>query len=347
MKNLKKIISIIAVVGLFIAFAIFGYIYYNAFTANTKFAEEEVYVYIPSNSNYEQASAILKPYIKDFNKFEFVANARKYNSNVKSGRFLLKKDMSNFDIIRALRQNLPVQVAFNNQESIEKLVQRLSNQLEPDSLSLLIAFTNEPFLKQNNISQETALTLFIPNTYEFFWNTSADKIAQKMAKEHQKFWSKERLQKAQEQNLTQEQVYTLASIIHKESVKADERPKIAGVYLNRLKINMPLQADPTIIYAIKKEYNDFDRVIKRVLHSDLQINSPYNTYKNTGLPPGPIAMPDVSAIDAVLNPEKHQYIYFCASPNRAGYHDFATSYAEHQKNAKKYADWVNKLGINR
>ena len=255
--------------------------------------------------------------------------------------------MTSFDIVRSLRLDVPVKVAFNNQETLAKLVQRLATQLEPDSLALDVAFTNTPFLEENNFTEETILALFIPNTYEFYWDTPADKIASKLAKEYKKFWNQERLDKAKAKNLTPTEVSILASIVQKETAKVDERPAVAGVYLNRLQQEMPLQADPTVIYAIKKNSGDFDQEIKRVFFNDLRINSPYNTYINKGLPPGPIAMPDVSSIDAVLNAENHDYIYFCANPDKPGYHAFASNYAMHQENAKRYSAWVNKLGINR
>ena len=345
--NVKKIISIIAVAGIVFASAVGVYVYIKAFTANTQFSQNEVYVYIPSNSTYQEVTEIVKPFIKNFDKFDFVATSRNYSTNVKSGRFLFKKDMTSFDMVRSLRLNVPVKVAFNNQETLGKLVQRLSTQLEPDSLALEIAFTNTPFLQENGFTEETILALFIPNTYEFYWNTPANKIAKKLAREYTKFWNQERLDKAKAKNLTPIQVYTLASIVHKETAKVSERPDVAGVYLNRLTQDMPLQADPTVIYAIKKRSGDFDQEIKRVFYGDLRINSPYNTYINKGLPPGPIAMPDVSAIDAVLNATNHDYVYFCANPEKPGYHAFASSYEAHQINAKKYANWVSKLGINR
>ncbi|MDP5000667.1 MAG: endolytic transglycosylase MltG [Flavobacterium sp.] len=345
--NVKKLISIIAVAGIVIASAVGVYVYFKAFTPNTQFSQDEVYVYIPSNSNYEQVVEIVKPFVKDFDKFDFVATSRNYATNIKSGKFMLKKNMTSFDIVRSLRLNVPVKVAFNNQETLGKLVQRLATQLEPDSLKLEVVFTNTPFLEENGLTEETVLALFIPNTYEFYWNTTAEKIAKKLSKEYRVFWNNERLEKAKAKNLTPIQVYTLASIVHKETAKVDERSAVAGVYLNRLKQDMPLQADPTVIYAIKKRSGDFDQEIKRVFYNDLRINSPYNTYINKGLPPGPIAMPDVSAIDAVLNAENHDYIYFCANPDKPGYHAFASSYEAHQVNAKKYADWVSKLGINR
>lgn len=343
--NTKKIFAIVSVVGIVIASIIGGYVYVKAFTPNTQFSQEEVFVYIPSDANYEQVKEIISPLVDDFEKFDFVANSRNYNTNVKSGKFLFKKDMTSFDMVRSLRLNVPVTVAFNNQETLGKLMQRLATQLEPDTTALIEVFTNAAFLEEKQLTPATALTLFIPNTYEFYWNTSAKKMAKKMVKEHAKFWNAERLAKAKALNMTPAQVYTLASIVHKETVKADERPRVAGAYLNRLQQDMPLQADPTVIYALKEKSGDFDQIIKRVGGSNLFVRSPYNTYINKGLPPGPIAMPDISAIDAVLNAEKHNYIYFCADPNRPGYHSFETTYEAHMFNAKKYAEWVTKLGI--
>jgi UPF0755 protein len=346
--NLKKLVAIIAVVGIIIAGIITFYVYNQAFTANTTFNQKEVFVYVPTNSTYEQAKEIISPFVKDIEKFDFVAQKRNYNSNVKAGKFLLKKDMTTFDIVRAMKSNVPVKLAFNNQETLEKLAERITTQVEPKKEELLAAFLNPDFLASNGFTEETVLAMFIPNTYEFYWNTSAEKIAEKMASEYKRFWNDERTAKALDKNLTPIQVAVLASIVHKETAKVDERPRVAGVYLNRLALNMPLQADPTVIYAMKKNSGDFDQIIKRVYSKDTQGTiSPYNTYINQGLPPGPIAMPDISAIDAVLNAEKHDYIYFCASVERMGYHEFASNYTAHQVNARKYADWVNKLGINR
>lgn len=343
--NTKKILAIVAVSGIVVASIIGVYVYIKAFTPNTQFSQEEMYVYIPNDANYEEVKAIVTPLVQDFEKFDFVATSRNYSTNVKSGKFLFKKGMTSFDMIRSLRLNVPVTVAFNNQETLAKLLQRLATQLEPDTLALHQAFTNATFLKENELTLATALTLFIPNTYEFYWNTSAKKIADKMAKEHNKFWNAERLAKAKALNMTPAQVYTLASIVHKETVKADERPRVAGAYLNRIQQDMPLQADPTVIYALKEKSDDFDQIIKRVGGRNLFVKSLYNTYINKGLPPGPIAMPDISAIDAVLNAEKHNFIYFCADPNRPGYHSFEITYEAHMVNAKKYAQWVTKLGI--
>ncbi len=279
--------------------------------------------------------------------FEIMAKLRSYPDHVKPGRFLLKKGMNTFQIVGAMRRNVPVDLAFNNQERLENLCERLSSQIEPDTTKLLAAFRDTAFLQKNGFSNETVFAMFLPNTYQVYWNISAEKFRDKMLEEYNKFWNKDRIAKATALNLTPVQVITLASIVQKESAKKSERPTVAGVYLNRLAKEMPLQADPTVIYALKLRDNDFNQVIKRVLYNDLFIASPYNTYQNTGLPPGPIAMPDVDAIDAVLNAEKHDYIYFCASVEKFGYHVFASTYEAHQVNAKKYADWMNAQGTKR
>jgi UPF0755 protein len=321
--------------------------YEKVFSDNTKFNENEFYVYIPTNSTYQDVQKIMSPFVKDMSKFDFVANNRGYSSNVNPGKFLMKKGMSSFDLVSSLRHNVPVKLAFNNQESLSKLVQRLSSQIEPDSLSLTKVFTDSVFMAENGFNKETVLSMFIPNTYEFYWNVTPIKVRDKLAKEYRRFWNEERLAKAKALDLTPVQVATLAAIVHEETAKADERPRVAGVYLNRLKQEMQLQADPTVIYAIKEKSGNFDQVIKRVMYNDLKISSPYNTYLHTGLPPGPIAMPDISAIDAVLNAEKHDYVYFCASVERFGYHEFAKTYEEHQVIAKKYAEWVAQQGYQR
>jgi len=327
---------------------IYGFILLRQiFSANTKFADKEVYVFVPTDSEYEDVKKIIAPYIENMDRFETVANKRDYPENVKPGRFLFTKGMNSYELVKAMRINVPVNLAFNNQERLENFAGRVGSQIEADSLSLLATFKDSVFLKENGFTEENVLVMFIPNTYEIYWNTSAEKFRDKMIKEYRNFWNKERVAKAAKQGLSPIQATILASIVHKESVKKDERPRIAGVYLNRLRLQMPLQADPTVIYAIKKKSNDFDQVIKRVFYNDLTMSSPYNTYMNVGLPPGPIAMPDITALEAVLNPEKNNYIYFCASVERFGYHEFAATLEEHNKNAKKYSDWINSQGVKR
>lgn len=343
MLNRNKIVKVLGIVFLIIV----AVIYIKFFTSDTKFEKEELYVQVPTGSNYQDVEKILSPLVKNMSNFEFIAKLRSYPDNVKPGRFLLKKGMSAFQMVAAMRRNIPVKLAFNNQERLENLCERLSSQIEPDTTKLLATFRDSIFLQQNGFTKDNVFAMFLPNTYEVYWNISAEKFRKKMLDEYHRFWTKERIAKATALDLTPVQVITVASIVHKESVKKSERPTIAGVYLNRLNQGMPLQADPTVIYALKLRDNDFNQIIKRVLYNDLFINSPYNTYKNIGLPPGPIAMPDVDAIDAVLNADKHDYIYFCANVEKFGYHVFASTYEQHEVNAKKYADWMNKQGTNR
>ncbi|MDG2433700.1 endolytic transglycosylase MltG [Flavobacterium sp.] len=343
----KKIISITALV-LITGLIVYGFVLINQiFSDNTKFAEKEVFVFVPTEANYNEVLSLVSPYVVNMDRFEMVAGKMNYPSNVKSGRFLLTKGMNSYELVKAMRSNVPVKLAFNNQERIENLAGRVGSQIEADSLSLLNSFKDSIFLKENGFNEDNVMAMFIPNTYETYWNTSAEKFRDKMIKEYRNFWTADREAKAKAQGLSPIEATILASIVHKESVKKDERPRIAGVYLNRLRLGMPLQADPTVIFAIKKKDNDFNQVIKRVFFKDLTMSSPYNTYMNTGLPPGPIAMPDITALEAVLSPEKNDFIYFCASVDRFGYHEFAATLPEHNLTAKKYSDWINAQGVKR
>jgi UPF0755 protein len=345
--NVKKIASIAAVVIVSVLI-VYGFVLMRQiFSSNTKFAQKELYVFVPTGSDYVQVKKIIAPYVENMERFEMVAAKTSYPENVKSGRFLFKKGMNSYDLVRTLRINDPVSLAFNNQERLENFAGRVGSQIEPDSLQLLNTFKDSIFLKENGFNEENVLVMFVPNTYDIYWNISAEKFRDKMIKEYRNFWNVTRTAKAAAQGLTPIQATILASIVHKESVKNDERPRIAGVYLNRLKLEMPLQADPTVIFAMKKKSNDFDQIIKRVFYNDLIMKHPYNTYVNIGLPPGPIAMPDITALEAVLDPEKHNYLYFCASVDRFGYHEFAATLPEHNVNAKKYSDWINSQGVQR
>ena len=343
----KRIISIVSIVLMSVLLIYGGILANQVFSKNTKFSEKEIYVHIPTGSSYDEVKKILEPLVENMNRFEMVASKRSYPENIKPGRFLLTAGMNSYQLVKALRSNVPVKLAFNNQERLENFAGRVGSQIEPDSLTLLTTFKDSIFLKENGFTDENVLAVFIPNTYEVYWNISAEKFRDKMIKEYRNFWNKERTEKAAKQGLTPVEATILASIVHKESVKKDERPRIAGVYLNRMKLGMPLQADPTVIFAKKKKDNDFDQVIKRVFYNDLFLNSPYNTYKVIGLPPGPIAMPDITALEAVLNPEKNNFVYFCASVDRFGYHEFAATLPEHNVNAKKYSDWINSQGVAR
>jgi UPF0755 protein len=345
---IKKILIAIVLIGLVVAGVVAYNIYTIMFNSNTAFNNDEAYVYIPTNATYNDVRKQLEPLLKDIESFDVLAKQKKYTTNIKAGRYIIKKNMNNNDVINSIRSNnVPLQLSFNNQETIENLAGRISSQIEADSLSLVNAMTDSEFLKENDFSSATSLGMYIPNSYEFFWNTSAEQFRDRMLKEYNRFWTETRMSKAKALDLTPKQVIILASIVQKETAKADERPRVAGVYLNRLKVRMPLQADPTVIYAIKKSTNDFDQVIKRVLYKDLELDSPYNTYKYGGLPPGLIAMPDISSIDAVLNPEKHDYFYFVADVKNFGYHKFAKTLSQHNVNRQEYVRWINQQGVNR
>lgn len=344
---MNKKIKTFLLISSAVALLAFVYVYIKFLSNNTQKIEKELYVKIPTGATYEDVKKIIAPYVKNMSAFETIAQLRKYDQHVKSGRFLLKSGMGAFAQVTSMRQNVPVNLAFNNQERLENLCLRISSQIEPDTTKLLKVFRDSIFLKENGFTKENLLGMFVPNSYEFYWNISAEKFRDKMLEEYKKFWIKERLAKAEALQMTPIEVITLASIVHKETVKKDERPVVARVYLNRIEQGMPLQADPTVIYALKLRDNNFDQVIKRVLLDDLKIASPYNTYVNLGLPPGPIAMPDIDAIDAVLNPDSNDYIYFCASTERFGYHEFASTFAQHNQNRAKYVEWLNNQGTNR
>lgn len=345
---IKRILLAVVFLGLVAAAYFANYVYSAMFKPNTSFDKERVFIYIPSNSNYQDVRELLNPLVKNLDKFDALANRKKYTTNIRAGRFVIEKNMSNNDIINSIRSNnIPIKLSFNNQETMANLAGRIASQIEADSLSLLESFQDPDFLKENDFNDNTALGMYIPNSYEFFWNTSAEKFRDRMLKEYNNFWNEARFIKAKELGLNDKKVIALASIVQKETAKVDERPRVAGVYLNRIKKGMPLQADPTVIYAIKKQKGDFDAVIKRVLYKDLEIDSPYNTYKYPGIPPGPIAMPDISSIDAVLNAEKHDYYYFVADVKDFGYHKFAKTLAQHNRNRRDYVKWINQQGINR
>ncbi|MBU3822545.1 endolytic transglycosylase MltG [Flavobacteriaceae bacterium XHP0103] len=345
---IKKILLAIVFIGLAVAAYFAYYVYATMFVSNTNFNNDVAYIYVPTNASYAEVREQLVPLLKNIDRFDALASQKKYTTNIKAGKFAIKKGMNNNDIINSIRSNnLPINLSFNNQESLGKLAGRIGAQIEADSLSLLKAMQDTLFLNENGFTPATSLGMYIPNTYEFFWNTSAEQFRDRMLTEYQRFWTDARKNKAEAIKLTHNEVITLASIVHEESKAHDEQPRIAGVYLNRLRIGMPLQADPTLKFAAYQLPEYQDTVIKRVLNIHKEIDSPYNTYKIAGLPPGPIAMPDVSAIDAVLNYEKHSYLYFAADAQRLGYHKFAKTLSQHNANARAYQRYLSSQGINR
>ncbi|MEM1258035.1 MAG: endolytic transglycosylase MltG [Bacteroidota bacterium] len=348
MSNLKKVVWATAILGLVICGIVAYQIYSAIFSPNTAFENDKAFVFVPSNADFPEVKNIMEPLLKDVGSFEAVAERKGYVSNIKGGKYAILKGMNNNEIINTLRSsNIPVRVSFNNQETIEDLAGRISEQLEADSVSLLNAFTDTTFLAENGFDSENRITPYLPNTYEFFWNSSPEQFRERMFKEYTRFWNEERRSKAEKLGITPKEVAALAAIVQKETAKADERPRVAGVYLNRLRKSMLLQADPTVIFAIKKETGNFDTIIKRVLYKDLEMDSPYNTYKKSGIPPGPITMPDISSLEAVLNAEKHNYLYFVADVSNFGYHMFASTLQQHNRNKVQYVRWLNQQKIKR
>ena len=343
--NLKKlfllIFGLLVLIGTVLAFN-----YYNKIYKPNSI--KEGYLYIPTNSNFEEVKELVRPFLKRTKPFAWVANKKNYQKNIKPGKYNITKGLNNNQLVNLLRsgKQTTIKLSFNNQDTFEKLAGRVANQIEPDSITLLNTLTELSFITKAGFKESTAIGMYIPNTYEFYWNTSANTFRKKMLNEYNNFWNNSRLEKANKLKLSKNEVITLASIVQKETANISERPTVAGLYLNRLQDKWPLQADPTIIYALKKKLGN-DILIKRVLTKDLEIDSPYNTYKNSGLPPGPIAMPDISSIDAVLNPTAHSYYYMCASITAIGKHEFAKTLPQHNKNAVNYQNWLNKQGVNR
>ncbi|MDH3697469.1 MAG: endolytic transglycosylase MltG [Flavobacteriaceae bacterium] len=344
----KRLVLLVLIIGLVLC-AGFAYMVYNALLSpNTNFEESQVTVYIPTGSTMENVLEIMEPYLENSDTFYQVARRKKYDQNIKAGKYVLIKGMNNNDLINTIRsQNSPVSVSFNNQETLASLAGRIGEQIEADSTALLKAFQDRTFMEDKGFSTETALTMYLPNSYEFYWNTSADRFRDRMYEEYSRFWTEARVGKAKALGLSKAEVISLAAIVQKETAKVDERPRIAGVYLNRIKRGMKLQADPTVIFAIKHSSGNYDTIIKRVLYRDLTLDSPYNTYKYAGVPPGPITMPDISSIEAVLNSEKHNYLYFVVNVERFGYHMFASTLAQHNRNKAQYVRWINQQNINR
>jgi len=344
-KYLKLILSLIILLAvILLIYSI--YIFNIAFKPNIKLTgKKEYYLKIPSNSDYSDVIRILKndTVLKNSKTFDKLARKKNYPNYINPGRYLIKNNMSNNRVINLLRsgKQQPFNLIFNNIRTKERLAQVISNQIEADSASIMEAMHDSAFLSLTGFNEETVLALFIPNTYQFYWNTTAERFLNRMLNEYHRFWKNGRAELADEIGLSPVEVSTLAAIIDEEALINDELKRIAGVYMNRLEKRMYLNADPTIKFILR----DFS--VRRILYKDLEINSPYNTYKKIGLPPGPIVIPSIAAIDAVLNYEKHDYLYFCAKEDFSGYHNFAKTLEEHNRNRRLYLQALNKSRIYR
>ncbi|MDT7833020.1 endolytic transglycosylase MltG [Flavobacteriaceae bacterium S356] len=341
---IKKIIIGASAILLIIA-GIIGFNYYKTIFGES--VTKNGAIFVRTGSTLEELTSSLTDFLPEAHDFDWVAEKKKF-TKPKAGKYQLTKGMSLNDLVNLLRSGnqVPVSVSFNNQDTLEKLAGRIAQQIEADSTALVTAMLDPIFLEKNKLTKASALGMYIPNTYHFYWNTSAEGFRNKMKKEFVKFWTRERVAKAKKIGLKRDEVLTMASIVQKETAQVSERPTVAGLYMNRFNKGWPLQADPAIIYILKQQHGQ-DYVVKRVLYKDLEIKSPYNTYLNRGLPPTLIAMPDISSIDAVLNYEKHNYFYMCVNVDKIGFHAFASDLYEHGKNARKYQRWLDKQGIRR
>ena len=335
MKKRTKVILVVLAVILMVAILAGSWAYNRVMKPNvTTPDQKEFSLFIPTGADIDQVkdSLYANHLIKDPSSFEWVAQRKDYAHHVKPGRYVLKDGMSNNQLTNMLRGGLqtPVKVTFNNMRDVRMLAGRIGAQIEADSAAIVAYLEDAGNLSCLGFNLQTIPAMFLPNTYEFYWNTDAEKFVEKMKGEYDKYWNAERLDKAKAKGLSPVQVSILASIVDKETNKTDEMARIAGVYLNRLRSGWLLQADPTLVFAV----GDFE--LKRVLNIHKEVESPYNTYKYAGLPPGPICIPSLQAINAVLNAEKHNYYYFCAREDFSGYHNFAKTLAEHNRNAQRY-----------
>lgn len=324
--------------------AIFLYITYVFFAPNISLNnEEKAYLCIRDSSSMDDVITELQKTANVFNisAFKQVAMVFKY-TKIRPGRYELSDGMNNFKLVRILRngRQTPLKLTFNNIRTKEQLAGRLSKVLMADSLSIIQLMNDSAYLASFNLNSNTAIANFIPNTYEMFWDLDARELFERMRKEYDIFWTDERKAKAASIPLSPVEVATLASIVEEETNSKSERPMVAGLYINRLKTNMPLQADPTLKFAV----GDFS--IKRLKLEHILKISPYNTYRNKGLPPGPIRVASQNGMDAVLNYVKHDYIFMCAKETFNGEHNFAVSYAEHQANARRYQKALDERKIN-
>jgi UPF0755 protein len=341
-KLIIALFAILITIGSIWIYEVYKKIYQPSVFLDNKLQD---YFYIPTGSDlaYVANSLYEQGIIDNPATFTWVAERKNYKTKIYPGRYLLKAGMSNNQLIDLLRsgQQVPVKLTFNSIRTKEQLASKISRQLEADSLTLINLLNDDEFLYEKfKMGTSNILTLFIPNTYELWWNTSADKFLERMANEYKSFWNEERKAKAQNIGLSQTEVCVLASIVQAEQSRHnDEKPIIAGLYINRLKKGMRLESDPTLVYA----WGDF--TINRVLNIHKEIDSPYNTYRNSGLPPGPINLPEISSLDAVLNYTKNDYIFMCAKEDFSGYHNFSKTYDQHLNYANKYRAELNKRKI--
>ncbi len=335
-KGLLITCIILLLAGLFLLYKVFG--------PNTASFTEAHYLYIRTGSGYDDVKRSLKDssLIADMWSFDILAKRAGLPQHIHAGKYKLTPGMSNYHIIQMLGRGtqIPVKLVINKLRTKQDFIRLLSSNLEADSNSVKALFYDNDFLATYGLDTNTAMSAIMPDTYEFYWNTNAQKAFKKIATSYTKYWTDARKQQAATKKLTVPQIITIASIVDEETNKNDEKPNVASVYMNRYRTGMRLQADPTVKFAV----GDF--TIRRITGVHLQYNSPYNTYLNAGLPPGPICTPSKASIEAVLNAPDTKYLYFCAREDFSGYHNFAATLAEHMINARKYQAALNARGIH-
>lgn len=342
----KRKILILSIVVVTILLSSFTFYFYQViYSPNFLVERESRFLIIPSGSTFEDVQRIIydESYVNEPVAFGMLSKLMKYDKSVKPGKYLIEKNSNNIDVIRKLRagDQVPVRITFNTGRLLSDVAAKLTNNIELDSGNFLNHITEASTALKYGFNNETFRCMFIPNTYEVYWTITEEELCDRLAKEYDSFWNEERKAKANALGLTTVEVGVLASIVEAEVSHYSESKIVAGLYLNRLQKNIPLQADPTLIYAV----GDF--TIKRVLNVHKEIDSPYNTYKYAGLPPGPINFPSITSINAVLNAEKHNYLYMCAKEDFSGYHNFSSSLRQHNKNARKYQRALNKAKLYR
>jgi len=347
-KSTKKRFPLrIVLIVLAIAIVIGGYVAFRLYAAffSGNVSDKHDYLYVRTGWTFEDVFNEIseKEMVKNTKTFRWAAEQMDYPNRVKAGKFRLVPGMDNRTLINKLGGGLqePVRIRFEHLRLKEELAGLISAQLEADSTAISTILNDSTAADQHGFTVMNFFTMFIPNTYEFYWNTSAEQFVERMSKEYHRFWNEERLAKAKALEMTPQEVSVLASIVKGEAIHRSEMPTIAGLYINRLHRGMRLQADPTVIFA----NNDFS--IRRVLYAHLTKDSPYNTYLYGGLPPGPINLPSIASIDAVLDYEKHKYIFMCAKEDFSGYHSFAVTQAEHNINARRFQRALNERNIKR
>lgn len=336
----KKILYI----SLVIVIAIIAVVVYGYSVLSTGFnIDKTVYVYIDDTKDYNALLDEVRDSakVKSISNFEMLSAALGYKDNIRTGRYAVTPDMTIYDLIRDLRSGhqAPVKLKFNNIRTKADLSKRISDQLMLSDESLYNKLDDINTCESLGFTPENVVAMFVPNTYDIYWDMDLNDFLQRMKKEYLRFWDEKRTSKAKEMGLSPTEVSTLASIVEEECTFSDEYAIVAGLYLNRLHASQPLQADPTVKFAV----GDFS--LRRILNKHLEVNSPYNTYLHTGLPPGPIRVPSIKGIDAVLNYDKNGYLYMCAKEDFSGRHNFAETYGEHQVNAAKYRRALNLRGI--